>query len=85
MGGDGGHFAYPKGDRNSRWHGVLVLGYRLCDSKQCPAPGQASTIDMMVVTVTLDMSLHGAGVWSPAGGWWADPKHWRRNTAFAFM
>ena len=25
-----------------------------------------------------------AGVWSPAGGWWADPKHWRRNTALAF-
>ncbi|KAL0036629.1 hypothetical protein WJX79_003360 [Trebouxia sp. C0005] len=24
------------------------------------------------------------GVWSPAGGWWADPKHWRRNTALAF-
>lgn len=25
-----------------------------------------------------------AGVWSPAGGWWADPKYWRRNTALAF-
>lgn len=24
------------------------------------------------------------GVWSPAGGWWADPKHWRRNTVLAF-
>ena len=23
-------------------------------------------------------------VYSPAGGWWRDPKHWRRNTAFAF-
>eukprot|EP00898_Chlorokybus_atmophyticus_P004246 jgi/Chlat1/4822/Chrsp31S04801 len=22
-------------------------------------------------------------IWSPAGGWWADPKYWRRNTAFA--
>lgn len=21
------------------------------------------------------------GVWSPAGGWYADPKHWRRGTA----
>ena len=20
------------------------------------------------------------GVWSPAGGWYADPRHWRRNT-----
>jgi hypothetical protein len=19
-------------------------------------------------------------VWSPTGGWWADPKYWRRNT-----
>lgn len=37
MGGDGGHYAYPK------------------------------------------------GVWSPAGGWWADPKNWRRNTAVAFL
>lgn len=25
------------------------------------------------------------GVWSPAGGWFADPKHWRRNTAIAFL
>jgi hypothetical protein len=22
-------------------------------------------------------------VWSPAGGWWASPAHWRRNTAIA--
>jgi hypothetical protein len=21
------------------------------------------------------------GVWSPAGGWYADPRHWRRGTA----
>lgn len=20
-------------------------------------------------------------VWSPAGGWWCEPKNWRRNTA----
>jgi hypothetical protein len=86
MGGDGGHFAYPKGDRNSRWHGVVFPGCRLCRSKECTAPvGQASTINILVVAVVLDSSLRGAGVWSPAGGWWADPKHWRRNTAFAFM
>ena len=24
--------------------------------------------------------LHASKVWSPAGGWFADPKHWRRNT-----
>jgi hypothetical protein len=24
-------------------------------------------------------------VWSPAGGWFADPKHWRRNTFFGFV
>lgn len=24
-----------------------------------------------------------ADVWSPTGGWWCDPKGWRRNTAFA--
>ena len=23
-------------------------------------------------------------IWSPAGGWYADPRHWRRNTALAF-
>jgi hypothetical protein len=23
-------------------------------------------------------------VYSPAGGWWRNPKNWRRNTAFAF-
>ena len=30
-------------------------------------------------------SAECAGVWSPAGGWWADPVHWRRNTALAFL
>ena len=24
-------------------------------------------------------------VWSPAGGWWAEPKNWKRNTAIAFV
>lgn len=23
-------------------------------------------------------------VWSPAGGWWANPRHWKRNTAIAY-
>ncbi|CAM6106201.1 unnamed protein product [Calypogeia fissa] len=22
-------------------------------------------------------------VWTPLGGWWCDPKYWRRNTAIA--
>lgn len=25
------------------------------------------------------------GVWSPAGGWYPDPVHWRRNTALALL
>jgi len=24
-------------------------------------------------------------VWSPAGGWWANPSAWRRNTGVAFL
>lgn len=24
-------------------------------------------------------------VWSPAGGWWVNPTHWKRNTGFAFV
>ena len=24
-------------------------------------------------------------VWSPAGGWWCNPRHWRRNTGIAMM
>jgi len=24
-------------------------------------------------------------VWSPAGGWWNDPPHWRRNTAIVYV
>lgn len=24
-------------------------------------------------------------VWSPSGGWWANPTHWKRNTGFAFV
>ncbi|KAK2570001.1 hypothetical protein P5673_005869 [Acropora cervicornis] len=23
-------------------------------------------------------------VWSPAGGWWCNPRNWKRNTAIAF-
>ncbi|KAL6779755.1 NUOC1 [Auxenochlorella protothecoides x Auxenochlorella symbiontica] len=23
------------------------------------------------------------GIWSPAGGWYSDPKYWKRNTALA--
>ncbi|WZN60126.1 hypothetical protein HKI87_02g16540 [Chloropicon roscoffensis] len=23
-------------------------------------------------------------VWTPSGGWYADPRGWRKNTAFAF-
>ena len=25
------------------------------------------------------------GVWSPSGGWYPDPIHWRRNTALAVL
>ncbi len=25
------------------------------------------------------------GVWSPSGGWYPDPIHWRRNTALAIL
>lgn len=24
-------------------------------------------------------------VWSPSGGWWCNPRHWRRNTAYAMI
>mmetsp|Transcript_25416 Transcript_25416/g.37476 ORF Transcript_25416/g.37476 Transcript_25416/m.37476 type:complete len:81 (-) Transcript_25416:123-365(-) len=24
-------------------------------------------------------------VWTPYGGWWADPKNWKRNTAFVMI
>lgn len=24
-------------------------------------------------------------VWSPAGGWWASPENWKRNTAILFV
>ena len=24
-------------------------------------------------------------VWSPSGGWWCNPRHWRRNTFYAFV
>jgi len=34
---------------------------------------------------SVQRSVVTAGVWSPAGGWWADPVHWRRNTALAFL
>lgn len=31
-----------------------------------------------------DHGLYPKGVWAPSGGWWADPKYWRRNTFLAF-
>ena len=24
-------------------------------------------------------------VWSPSGGWWCNPRQWKRNTTIAFM
>ena len=24
-------------------------------------------------------------VWSPSGGWWCNPRHWKRNTVYAFL
>lgn len=24
-------------------------------------------------------------VWSPAGGWWAKPKHWKRDTVIFYV
>lgn len=24
-------------------------------------------------------------VWSPTGGWWCQPRNWKRNTAIAFI
>jgi len=24
-------------------------------------------------------------VWSPTGGWWCEPRNWKRNTAIAFL
>ena len=24
-------------------------------------------------------------VWSPSGGWWCNPRHWKRNTMYAFL
>ncbi len=38
-----------------------------------------------VSCVSTDIHASPQGVWSPAGGWYADPKHWRRNTAFAIL
>ena len=28
--------------------------------------------------------LTPCAVWSPAGGWWCNPRHWKRNTAVAY-
>ena len=28
--------------------------------------------------------LAPCAVWSPAGGWWCNPRHWKRNTAVAY-
>ena len=28
--------------------------------------------------------VRARSVWSPAGGWWANPRHWKRNTACGF-
>ncbi len=56
----------------------------------------ATTLSSLSVPVrsTLSLSLYHAmagdassttkHIWSPAGGWYSDPRHWRRNTVLAF-
>ena len=70
MGGGGEHASYPK-------------------SALAATVFQATTIaDMtsrLLVRRRFNRSVVNVGVWSPAGGWWADPVHWRRNTALAFL
>lgn len=39
----------------------------------------------MNITVSFMVLAVCAEIWSPAGGFFADPKHWRRNTAVAVM
>lgn len=50
-------------------------------------------ISAAVICYAMTMALQGAGkkfpypkyVWSPAGGWWCNPRHWKRNTVYAFV
>lgn len=35
--------------------------------------------------ITVGSSVSCAEIWSPAGGFFPDPKHWRRNTLIAVM
>jgi hypothetical protein len=46
---------------------------------QCSCAGLGHNSDLMESL----LFFASAEVWSPSGGWWCDPKGWRRNTAVA--
>ena len=45
---------------------------------------QRSVYDFPNTTSHIVSSVLSFQVWSPAGGWWSNPKHWKRNTGVAF-
>merc|ERR1712205_73624 len=62
---------------------------RLVPRRPSRAPGSASG-DKGTKSAIMGMPAGGfdtTKVWSPAGGWFADPKYWKRNTllGFAFL
>ena len=75
MGGGGEHASYPKG--------ALAQHMNKHMKPWRTMPAGSGTLALREHKVTAVCRF--AGVWSPAGGWWADPVHWRRNTALAFL
>ena len=55
--------------------GFLVFGFRRKREKK------ETDVEHFLV---LFFILRAPDVWSPSGGWYADPRGWRKNTAMAF-
>ena len=49
-----------------------------------PFPARATTTNIMGAESVGPNSVRGH-VWTTYGGWFADPKHWRRNTLGGFV
>ena len=83
---------YPRGAVHSRaWIDVLVLTV-CCGFPRPPDEPAEQTLHLhncavqrtrllQHTTHLVTVEANCAEVWSPYGGWWPDPVHWKRNTA----
>ena len=62
------------------WVAPAAAGSR-CKPRRTCCPRRSAANDCLRLPQRFPIPEH---VWSPAGGWWADPPNWESNTRWAF-